>query len=92
MAVREVMDTGGGALWGANEAHLGFCVFLSHLVCSGKEFASQCRRCKRPGFNPFPPGGGNGNPLHYSSLEIPGTEEPGRLQSGDKGSKRVGHD
>ena len=38
------------------------------------------------------PGGGNGNPLHYSSLEIPGTEEPGRLQSGDKGSKRVGHD
>ena len=23
---------------------------------------------------------------------IPWTEEPGRLQSGDKGSKRVGHD
>ena len=71
MPVREVMDTGGGALWGANEAHRGFCVFLSHLVCSGKQFASQCRRCKRPGFNPFPPGGGNGNPLHYSSLENP---------------------
>ena len=26
------------------------------------------------------PGGGNGNPLHYSCLENPWTEEPGRLQ------------
>ena len=35
-------------------------------------------------------GEGNGTPLQYSSLEIPWTEEPGRLQS--IGSWRVGHD
>ena len=35
------------------------------------------------------PGGGHGNPLQYSCLEIPWTEEPGRLQS--MGSQRVGH-
>ena len=27
------------------------------------------------------PGVGNGNPLQYSVWKIPGTEEPGRLQS-----------
>ena len=27
------------------------------------------------------PGEGNGNPLQYSCLQIPWTEEPGRLQS-----------
>ena len=36
------------------------------------------------------PGEGNGNPLQYSCLEIPWTEEPGRLQT--MGSQRVGHD
>ena len=36
------------------------------------------------------PGEGNGNPLQYSCLEIPWTEEPGRPQS--MGSQRVGHD
>ena len=35
------------------------------------------------------PGGGNGNPLQYSSLAIPWTEEPPRLQS--KGSQRIEH-
>ena len=35
------------------------------------------------------PGEGNGNPLQYSCLEIPWTEEAGRLQS--MGSHRVGH-
>ena len=35
-------------------------------------------------------GEGNGNPLQYSCLEIPWTEEPGGLQS--MGSQRVGHD
>ena len=35
-------------------------------------------------------GEGNGNPLQYSCLENPWTEEPGRLQS--MGSQRVGHD
>ena len=33
---------------------------------------------------------GNGNPLQYSCLKIPWTEEPGGLQS--TGSHRVGHD
>ena len=36
------------------------------------------------------PGEGNDNPLQYSCLEIPWTEEPGGLQS--MGSQRVGHD
>ena len=36
------------------------------------------------------PGEGNGDPLQYSCLEIPWTEEPGRLQSME--SPRVGHD
>ena len=36
------------------------------------------------------PGEGNGNPLQYSCLENPWTEEPGGLQS--TGSQRVGHD
>ena len=33
---------------------------------------------------------GNDNPCQYSSLEIPWTEEPRRLQS--MGSERAGHD
>ena len=36
------------------------------------------------------PGGRHGNPLQYSGLESPWTEEPGGLQS--IGSHRVGHD
>ena len=35
------------------------------------------------------PGGGNGNPLQYSCLENPWTEEPERLQS--TGAQRVQH-
>ena len=35
------------------------------------------------------PGGGNGDPLQYSCLEIPRTEEPGGLQP--VGSQRVRH-
>ena len=35
------------------------------------------------------PGGGHGNPLQYSYLEIPWTKEPGRLRS--IGSQKVGH-
>ena len=42
-----------------------------------------------PGLGRYP-GGGNGNPLQYSFLEIPWTEESGRLQP--KGSQRVRHD
>ena len=36
------------------------------------------------------PGRGNGNPLQYSCLENPWTEEHGRLQR--MGSQRAGHD
>ena len=36
------------------------------------------------------PGGGHGNPLQYSCLENPWTEEPGGLHSMQ--SRRVGHD
>ena len=36
------------------------------------------------------PGGGNGNPLQYSCLEIPWIEEPGGLQS--MGLERVRQD
>ena len=36
------------------------------------------------------PGGGHGNPLQYSCLEIPWTEEPGGLWS--IGLQRVQHD
>ena len=36
------------------------------------------------------PGGGHGNPLHTLAQEMPGTEEPGGLQS--MGVQRVGHD
>ena len=35
-------------------------------------------------------GKGNGNPFQYSCLEIPWTEDPGRLQF--MGSQRVRHD
>ena len=41
---------------------------------SGQESAWQCRRHKRPRFDPWVgrfPGGGNGNPLQYSCLENP---------------------
>ena len=36
------------------------------------------------------PRGGHGNPMQYSCLEIPWTEEPGGLQS--LRPQRVGHD
>ena len=36
------------------------------------------------------PAGGHGNPLQYSCLKNPMTEEPGGLQA--TGSQRVGHD
>ena len=56
-----------------------------------KESGCQCRRRKRSGFHPWvgkiP---GNGNPLLYSCLENPVTEERGGLQS--MGLQRGGHD
>ena len=60
---------------------------------SGKKSSCQCRRHGRHGFDPWVgkiPGGGNSNPLWYSCLEIPWTEECGGLQS--LGSQRVRRD
>ena len=64
---------------------------------NGKEPTCQCRRLKRHGFHSQGLGGGgssgeeNGNPLQYSCLQIPWTEDPGGLQF-SVGSHRVGHD
>ena len=60
---------------------------------SDNELGCQCKRHKRQVFGPWAQkilGGGRGNPLQYSCLENPMTEEPGRLQS--MGLQRVGHD
>ena len=49
---------------------------------SGKEPTCQCRKPKSYQLisgSGRSPGGGNGNPLQYSCLENPLTEEPGRL-------------
>ena len=49
---------------------------------TGQEPACQCRRHTRYGFDRWlgrSPGGGHGNPLQYSCLENPMTEEPGQL-------------
>ena len=61
--------------------------------CSGEEPACQCRRRRDVGLIiglGRSPEAGNGNPLQYSCLGNPWTEEPGRLQS--MGSQRVRHD
>ena len=54
-------------------------------LASGKETAVQSRRCLKDTGSILgsgkSPGEGNGNPLQYSCLENPWTEEPGRLQS-----------
>ena len=62
---------------------------------SGNEFTFRCKRlkrCKRSGFNSCVvkiPWEGNGNPLQYSCLKIPCTEETGGLQF--MGLRRVRH-
>ena len=51
---------------------------------SGKEPACQSKRLRDASLIPGlgrSPGGGHGNPLQYSCLEYPRTEEPGMLQS-----------
>ena len=61
---------------------------------SGKEPACQCKRCKSCGFDPWvrkiPWGGGMVTHSSIFAWRIPGTEEPGGLQS--VRSQRVGHD
>ena len=64
---------------GEKQGHGGFTLasLLAQLV--GKLPASG-----RPGLDPWlgrSPGEGNGNPLQYSCLEFPWTEEPGGMQS-----------
>ena len=75
---------------------------LSHMkdtvafpgATSGKEFACQCKRCKRCGFNPWGrkiPWGRKWQPAPiFLAWKIPWTKEPGSLQS--MGSQRIGHD
>ena len=60
---------------------------------SGKELASQCRRYKRHGFDPWAGrahGGRYGNPLQYSCLE--NRMDRGAWQATSIGSQIVGHD
>ena len=63
---------------------LNFSLILGGLLwwLSSKNFL-QCRRFRKwssiPGWERSP-GGEHGNPLHYSCLEIPWTEEPAGLQ------------
>ena len=60
---------------------------------AGKEFACNEGNMEDTGSIPElrrSPGGGHGNPLHYSCLKNLGIEEPGKLQS--KGQQRLGHD
>ena len=60
---------------------------------SGEELTGGAGYAGDPGLVPGSgrcSGGGNGNPLQYSCLKNPWTEELGRLQS--MGSQRVRHD
>ena len=66
---------------------------LSPRGLAGKEYTHQCRRKQEIRFSPWVgkiPGGGHCNPLHYSCLRIPWTEEPSGLLS--MGSHRVRRD
>ena len=81
---------------GISLTHKTVCLFLTlmskGLHCSSDGKQSACNT-EDPGSIPGlgrSSGEGNGNPLQYSCLEIPGTEEPGGLQF--MGSQRVGRD
>ena len=68
------------------------CIWASQVALAVKNPPDNAREVRDVG--PIPgsgrsPGGGNGNPLQYSCLENPWTEEPSRLQSME--SHRVGH-
>ena len=67
--------------------------FLWDSFPGGSEDKASACNARDPGSIPGLgrcPGEGNGNPLQYSCLENPRTEEPGGLPS--LGSHRVGHD
>ena len=73
-----------------------FMIFWNHPISNlafpgGSDGKASVYNAGDPGSSPgLGRGEGNGNPLQYSCLEIPWTEEPGRLQS--MGSQRVGYD
>ena len=65
-------------------------IYLSVSICIYTGFGwwlrrwTICLQCRRPRFDAWVvniPWGGHGNPLQYSCLENPWTEEPGALQS-----------
>ena len=67
-----------------------FKMLLALLIggASGKETGCQCRNLQIPGSGGSP-GGGPGNLFHYSCMNNPWAEVPGRLQSME--SQRFGH-
>ena len=95
----QVSCTAGGffTIWATREA-LYLCIKMNMCdIFSGgtvvKYLPVNARDTRDEGLIPGPersPGVGNGNPLQYSSLKIPWTEEPGGLQS--MGSQRVRQD
>ena len=69
---------------GIQQSDIYVCVCVSESLyglsngISGKEPACQCRRCRRPTFDPWvgqSPGGGQDSPLQYSCLENPVNRE-----------------
>ena len=65
---------------------MNVCVFFTVLMGFPGGSDSQVSACNTEDLGSIPglgrsPGEGNGSPLQYSCLEIPRTEEPGRLQS-----------
>ena len=59
-------------------------VTLSEVFPGGSDYKASARNAGDQGLIPRSvrsPGEGNGNPLQYSCLENPMTEEPGGLQS-----------
>ena len=88
---RRTMDWFKIRKWVHQGCTLSLCLFnLRHP--SGSDSKESACDAGDPGSIPGSersPGEGNGYPLQYSCLEIPWTEEPGRLQS--MGSQRVRH-
>ena len=67
--------------------------WTSQVALVVKNPPANAGRCEICGLDPKVrkiPGGGHSNPLQYSCLRIPWTEEPGRLQP--MGKQRVRHD
>ena len=75
------------------EYTVGSCFFKASQCLNGKNLPANAGDTENAGSIPGSgrhPGDGNGNPLQYSCLEIPWTEEPGGLQVMEL--QRVRHD